>query len=169
MELVRGRKKLAIRTQLPVLEQQVRMRKTEKTLSNMLNDVVRARVLAVKEKQSGKLTGERLKAVDAELEYLKVIVLSFLCVCVGVCVCVCVRVSVCARVCVCNCVGCRCMCRAGSVRRCAGCGTTVCDDQTTTRVGFCATAHQPTYANLQPSPHSTSPRHRSRRQSSAPS
>ena len=76
MNLVRRRKAQALRRQIPIVEQQARMRETEKSISQMLDDIVRARVLAVKEKKSGKLKGEKLKALDVELNYLKVRVAS---------------------------------------------------------------------------------------------
>ena len=69
MNLVRRRKAQALRRQIPIVEQQARMRETEKSISQMLDDIVRARVLAVKEKKSGKLKGEKLKALDVELNY----------------------------------------------------------------------------------------------------
>ena len=72
MALVRKRKARALRKQIPIVEQQARMRETERSLEKMLEDVTRARVLAVKDKKSGRLHGERLKAVDVELSYLKV-------------------------------------------------------------------------------------------------
>ena len=51
MQLIRKRKAMGLRQQLPIVEQQMRMRESEHSLDKMLDDVVRARILTVREKK----------------------------------------------------------------------------------------------------------------------
>ena len=48
MQMVRKRKAMGLHQQLPIVEQQMRMRESERSLDKMLDDVVRARILTVR-------------------------------------------------------------------------------------------------------------------------
>ena len=66
MQMVRKRKAMGLRQQLPIVEQQMRMRESERSLDKMLDDVVRARILTVREKKILKRKIKRNRKVQAK-------------------------------------------------------------------------------------------------------